>query len=102
MGASNQARDSNGRFSQGNGPPDGTHDQYNTIPKSGFMVGGAVKSRYTGSWRDPASGVLCVEKSNRVTNLEQAKSLGRQRNQISIYDIERGRTIPTGGNGKTL
>ena len=65
------------------------------------MVGGGdAKSRYVGRWTDPKTGQTYVEKSTHVANAAQAMSLGRTRNQISIYDLANKRTIGTGGNGK--
>jgi hypothetical protein len=65
------------------------------------MVGGADQgSRYTGRWTDPATGKVYIEKSTHVAGAAQAMSLGRTRNQISIYDLANKRTIGTGGNGK--
>jgi hypothetical protein len=113
-----QARDEIGRWTVGNGPrspvgphahtrsvgthppADGTADAYGVAPRDGYMVGGAAHSRYTGTWRDPASGEVYVEKSTHVSGAAQAVALGRARNQISIFDIARQRTIGTGGNGK--
>jgi hypothetical protein len=120
MSTGQQPRDDHGRFAQGNGlhavvaphahtrsvgthaPADGTSDRFNVTPHSGFMVGGAPEhgSRYTGRWTDPATGKTYVEKSTRANSGVLAKSLGRMRNQISVYDLARSRTVNTGGNGK--
>jgi hypothetical protein len=78
---------------------DGTYDQFGHSPQSGYMVGGAAGGRYTGAWTDPATGKLYVEKSTRVNSPALAKSLGRMRNQISVWDLKRSREIKTGGNG---
>lgn len=80
--------------------PDGTYDAFHHDPTSGYMVGGAAHSRYTGEWTDPKTGQHYSEKSTRVNSEVLARSLGRQRNQISVYDLNRGRTISTGGTGK--
>src|ERR1700722_2280187 len=120
MGAE-QARDYHGRFARGNGPgavvappagahsvgshppADGTSDRYHVVPREGVMVGGAPEhgSRYSGVWRDPKTGTVYREKSTRVSSPVLAKSLGRMRNQISVFDLARQRTINTGGNGKS-
>lgn len=78
---------------------DGTFDQYGRTPAQGFMVGGAAHSRYTGAWTDSASGKRYVEKSNRVNSEVLARSMGRMRNQIAVWDLGRQREIKTGGNG---
>jgi hypothetical protein len=115
-----QARDEIGRFAAGNGArspvarhagrasvgthpsKDGTTDAYGKPPASGFMVGGAPEhgSRYTGQWTDPKTGKVYVEKSTRASSATLAKSMGRMRNQISVYDLANRRTIGTGGTGQ--
>jgi hypothetical protein len=115
-----QARDEIGRWTQGNGArspiarhagrasigthpsKDGTSDRYGVAPTSGIMVGGAdPHSRYTGKWTDPATGREYIEKSTRANSDVLARSLGRMRNQISVYDLARSRTVNTGGDGRT-
>ena len=68
-------------------------------PQEGYMVGGG--GRYVGGWTDPRTGKRYVERSTRVSPGHEAlaKSLGRMRNQISIWDLKRHREIRTGGTG---
>ena len=42
------------------------------------------------------------EKSTRVNSEALARSLGRMRDQISVYDLKGGRELKTGGSGKTI
>jgi uncharacterized protein (DUF2147 family) len=116
-----QARDEAGRWTQSNGArspvgrhagrasigthpatKDGTTDAFGVRPTSGYMVGGGdAHSRYTGRWTDPVSGKTYTEKSTRASSGVLAKSLGRMRNQISVYDLANRRVIGTGGDGRT-
>jgi hypothetical protein len=78
----------------------GTYDRYGVTPHEGYMVGGAPpNSRYTGIWTDPQTGKRYVEKSTRVNSAPLARSLGRRRNQIAVWNLAAGREIPTGGTG---
>lgn len=79
--------------------PDGTYDSYGITPTTGYMVGGALHSRYTGEWTDPATGKHYSEKSTHVDSETLARSMGHMRNQISVYDLGRHREIQTGGTG---
>lgn len=78
---------------------DGTFDRYGKTPTEGYMVGGALHSRYTGAWTDTSTGKRYVEQSTRVSSAPLARSLGRMRNQISAWDLARSREIKTGGTG---
>lgn len=80
---------------------DGTYDRFGRNPNRGFMVGGAQDrgSRYTGVWTDPKSGITYREKSNRVNSATLAKSLGRRRNQIAVWNLGAGKEVSTGGSG---
>lgn len=99
-------------------------------PKSGFMVahpGGAVVSQRTlsgprgeallrdfanrnalainsgavvGKWTDPKSGKIYLDVSQNVQSQARAMQLGRDRNQIAVWDLNRKRAIATGGNGR--
>lgn len=120
--STNQPRDDHGRYASSGTPNDasgrhpviphngaqsvGTHlpaDDFTINPRTGkapgggYQVGGAGK--YLGGWTDPATGKRYVEKSTNVKGEALARSLGRRRNQISIYDHKSGRTISTGGTG---
>lgn len=77
----------------------GTFDQYGRNPQAGYMVGGAGRSRYTGAWTDDKTGTRYVEKSTHVNSEVLARSMGRMRNQISVYDLGRQHEIATHGNG---
>lgn len=111
-GGGNPNHDDHGRFASGDGSPtghagnvqnkDGTFDRFKVTPTKGYMVGGAAEkgSRYTGRWTDPATGKLYVEKSTRVSSGVLAKSMGRMRNQISVWDLAKNRAINTGGTGQ--
>lgn len=82
-------------------PPDGTYDRYHTNVSGGYMVGGAPQhgTRYTGVWTDKATGKTYREKSQRVNSEVLARSMGRMRNQIAVWDVKRKREIHTGGTG---
>jgi hypothetical protein len=59
----------------------------------------AQKGNYLGGWHDPESGKVFLDVSTNVSTKQQAVDLGRQNNQISIYDVKGGSTINTGGTG---
>lgn len=95
------AADAHARMDQLSKRADGTYDRYGRNPNRGFMVGGAVEkgARYEGVWTDPKTGTTYTEKSNRVSSQALAKSLGRRRNQIAVWDLGKGREVNTGGSG---
>lgn len=97
----NGAAATHARMDQMSAQADGTYDRFGRNPKSGFMVGGAEErgARYTGVWTDQKSGITYREKSNRVNSATLAKSLGRRRNQIAVYDLKGGREVNTSGSG---
>jgi SPP1 gp7 family putative phage head morphogenesis protein len=53
-----------------------------------------------GAWRDPESGKTYLDVSIVTEDRDHAVSLGRQHNQISIFDFKSGNTIDTGGTGE--
>jgi len=52
-----------------------------------------------GIWHNPETNDVWLDPSEVVDDRDQAIQLGRQRNQISVYDIGAGEEIPTGGTG---
>lgn len=115
----NQPRDSNGQWSGAtangitrypvaphNGVPSvGTHSsgpgftlnkRTGKTPASGFAVAGAPSSsKYVGGGNGWAT-----EHVNVVRGAALAKSLGRMRDQIAVYDLTNRREIATGGTDK--
>jgi hypothetical protein len=59
---------------------------------------------YLGGWMqkdDKGSPVaLHLDVSQRFTDRDKATSAGRERNQLSIWHLDKGEEIPTGGTGK--
>jgi len=91
--------------------------------KSGFMVGGtapsmqvpseefgpehvqkfaaslpADHSTYVGGWEH--EGQVYLDASQKVSRAKQATRLGKNRNQISVWDNKNMKEIPTGGTGE--
>ena len=56
---------------------------------------------YFGGWKDPATGKLYLELSDNVASKKISLELGSRRDQISVYDVIKGRTLQTGGTGGT-
>lgn len=54
---------------------------------------------HIGGWRDPESGKIFLDPSEVVSDKDQAIQLGKDRDQIAIYDLGTGTEIPTGGTG---
>lgn len=54
---------------------------------------------YFGGWKDPATGKLYLELSDNVASKKISLDLGSRRDQISVYDVIKGRTLQTGGTG---
>lgn len=54
---------------------------------------------HIGGWINP-QGEYTVALSSRISDRENAVELGKQHNQISIYDLAKGEEIPTGGTDK--
>lgn len=55
---------------------------------------------YLGVWHDPDGGKVYLDVSQNVKSRGRAERLGAERNQISIWDVVRGKEIPTGGTGE--
>ena len=54
---------------------------------------------FIGGWNNPNTGKVHLEPSRNVQDPEVAFKLGQVRNQVSIWDVRRGKDIPTGGTG---
>lgn len=55
---------------------------------------------YLGVWHDRESGKVFLDVSQNVKDRATAERLGRERNQISIWDVVQGKEIATGGTGE--
>ena len=53
-----------------------------------------------GVWKDE-NDVYWIEPSEVIADRAQAIKLGKERNQISIFDLDKGEEIQTGGTGET-
>ena len=54
---------------------------------------------HLGTWLDPETGICYFDISERVEDVEEAKRLGAQRNEISVWDVKNMTEIDTGGDG---
>ena len=48
---------------------------------------------YLGVWEDDETGLVYLDISDNLDNLDTAKDLGVEREQLAIYAVERGETI---------
>ena len=55
---------------------------------------------YLGLWHDTNSGKVFLDVSQNVKDRGTAERLGRERDQISIWDVVEGQEIQTGGTGE--
>jgi hypothetical protein len=58
------------------------------------------KDHFLGIWEDNATGEIYFDVVEVVECEYAATLLGEIRNQISIYHLDTGKTIETGGNGR--
>jgi hypothetical protein len=98
-------------------------------PKSGFMVGGVVKSKvlpatatraevrdavrefvdqHRATLKQPGmylggwkddDGTYWIDISQRLSTLSAARSIGQTRNEIAVYSVRSGNSIDIGGTG---
>lgn len=61
------------------------------------MAHPAARNIHVGAWKN--DGEVVMDVSRRVKRAKQAKRLGKQRNQIAVWDNRHMREIPTGGTG---
>lgn len=63
---------------------------------------GLYRSRniYSGGWHNEENGEVYVEPSENIHDREEAIAAARARNQISIWDVEKGEEVNTGGTGE--
>lgn len=57
------------------------------------------KGSHIGGWMDPATGRTHLDVTHNIPRQRVAVKVGRERNQIGIYDVKRNRVINTGGRG---
>lgn len=55
---------------------------------------------YLGVWHEVDSGKVYLDVAQNVSDRATAERLGRQRDQISIWDVVEGKEIETGGTGE--
>lgn len=59
-----------------------------------------TKGSYLGLWHNTADGKVYLDVSDNIMDEAKATSLGRRRDQISIWDVANFREIDTGGTGQ--
>lgn len=57
-------------------------------------------SMHIGGWNSPYTGHVHLEPSQNVADRPTAERLGRERNQVSVWDNEHMSDVLTGGTGK--
>jgi hypothetical protein len=63
-------------------------------------AGALKKAGYIGGFRNDKTGNYEIEPSQNIKNRNAAMRTGTSRNQVSIWDVRKSRTIDTGGTGK--
>ena len=58
------------------------------------------KDQYLGLWWNTKSGKVYLDITDNISDRKQAESLGKERNQISIWDVVNKVEIQTGGTGE--
>ena len=53
---------------------------------------------YLGVWEDGETGLVYLDISDNLDNLDTAVALGVEREQLAVYAVERGETIRIEGN----
>ena len=48
---------------------------------------------YLGTWIDPETGLVYLDISDNLDNLDTAVTLGAERAQLAIYAVEQGETV---------
>ena len=48
---------------------------------------------YLGVWEDGETGLVCLDISDNLDNLDTAKALGVERDQLAIYAVEQGEAV---------
>jgi hypothetical protein len=54
---------------------------------------------HLGTWHDHESGNVFLDVAHNIHDPREAAEMGRQHDQISIYDLKRHEEVPTGGTG---
>jgi hypothetical protein len=60
----------------------------------------AQSGAHLGGWTDKASGKTYLDVSQNVSRASHAIKLGKERNQIAVWDVKRSREVKTGGTGE--
>jgi hypothetical protein len=60
----------------------------------------AEPGAHIGGWTHGETGKTYLDVSHNIPSRAVAVQAGRQRNQIAIFDVKRGKEINTGGDGK--
>jgi hypothetical protein len=55
-----------------------------------------------GTWFDEVLGITYIDVSATLADLAESIALGRQYNQVAIYDLYGEQVIPIGGTGETV
>lgn len=58
------------------------------------------KDQYLGLWHDTKTGKVYLDITDNIQDRKKAEDLGRERNQISIWDVVNKVVIETGGTGE--
>ena len=53
----------------------------------------AQEGNYVGAWHNPADGNVYLDISRVVQNRAEAEQLGRDHNQLAIFDLKQGQSI---------
>lgn len=57
---------------------------------------------HLGTWKDPETGKICLDISERETDEARAMAKGRERNQKAIFNLSDMEDVDTGGTGNNI
>lgn len=57
---------------------------------------------HLGTWKDPETGKICLDISERETNEARAIAKGKERNQKAIFNLADMEDVDTGGTGNNI
>jgi len=58
------------------------------------------KDQFLGIWHNKKNGKVYLDITDNIKDRSEAERLGKERNQISIWDVVNGAEIDTGGTGE--
>jgi hypothetical protein len=60
----------------------------------------SAPNAYFGAWHDPETQKVYLDVSHHYPSFEEAKKVGRDANQLALYDVKEGKTVYLGARGQ--